>query len=817
MYKLIVFILGVVLSFAIEIDSSVEKNLAKNDAATRLMLVNYYFDKNLTKAQIYNDQVLRIDKYNKQAKRNKYRLEKRRELLKITKGKSIDAFYRDLYFNNKYKEIKKLSKYLPVITTDYPKLVTAKIYLWDGDYKKVHQILKMIKDKTTLDYVELSGYESFYNGDYNRAKNDFSVLYNATGKLEYAYRLIDSLIYLGEIDKASKFVNALLKVHPDDEQLLKYQKNIKAKEEAQVKALTDKYNKSGDFADLQPLLYFLMNNHQKDKAYKLLQDYIKKHPEDNKAKYWYATYLSWDGNNAKALDILQKMVTERDYKTKLLIAKIYSWNANYDKSLNYINDILVNCPDKQIKTDAEELKGLIYFWKQDYAKAKPVLEDVLKKKNSEEAKEALMVINGNLKPLIAKYKKLYKKDITNLDYILRIAQYSEKIGDIDTALKFYEKYNKLNPDNLNVAHRLAQLYLAKKDFYKAFSYYEYWAYKKGDVKSLYELAQNYYYAGFSKSALNVINDILKLQDYKPALDLKAKILRYAPKFVTNNDSKTVADIFAEKDSKLLEVGNRLYFNGFYDDASKYYHEYLLSNPDDAEIRERYAYSLEFSDKYKPASGEFFLLTWAKKDCNILYHYGYNLEKSGKRKLAKKVYKEALKYAALPAPKFIVNFIEQWKKAWESQKIYRYKKFYDDKYKKNKYWTIRKQSIFDSVKFISLYLADISVINEYKKGEYNYYTVRFWQQYSTNKKVDKGYKTLVLKCKNHKCVITDEKWQKGKYIPQDYQCQKDIELRLKNIDKAPVKENINKGYVPTTAENGGIIGPDGRVIVKKKLM
>ena len=797
MYKIILSLILIISALAIEIDPIIEKNLAKNDTVTRLMLVNYYFDKNITKAEIYNNEVLKLDKENEQAKKNKIKIDKLKELIKITNGKPIDDFYRDLYFNNKYEEIKKLSKYLDVIKTDYPKLITARIYLWDGEYKKVEKILKMVKDKTTLDYVELSGYTAFYNGNYQKSKRDFSVLYNATGKLEYAYRLIDSLIYLGEIDKASKFVDSLLKRYPHDKKLQDFYNKIKAKEDAQLNSLKDKYKKEPTFANLQALIYFLRSSNQKKEAYKLLEDYIKKHPEDNNAKYWYAKYLSWDGNNTKALKVLEQIVTEHDYKVKLLMAKIYSWDGDYVKSLNYINDIIVNCKDPELVVDARELKGLIYFWQQNYELAKPILEDVLKHKHSEDAKEALMVINGDLKPLIEKYKKLYKKDITNLDYILRIAQYSEKIGDIDTAIKFYEKYNKLNPDNLNVAHALAQLYLQKKDYYKAFSYYEYWAYKKGDVNSLYELAKNYYYAGFSKSALNVINDILKIKNFKPALELKAQILRYAPKFVTNNDSKTISDIFAEKNSKLLEVGNRLYFNGFYEDASKYYHEYLLSNPNDAEIRERYAYSLEFSDKYKTASGEFFLLTWSKKNCEILYHYGYNLEKSGKRKLAKQVYKDALNYAIKPAPKFIVDFINKWKKAWESQKIDNYKQFYDDKYKNNKIWTIRKQAIFDRVKFISLYLKDISLLKEEKKDGYNFYTVKFWQQYATDKKVDKGYKTLVLKCKNQKCVITSEKWEKGTYIPQDYQCEKQLNSRLENIDKEPAN-NIN-GVFPTNVK------------------
>ena len=81
--------------------------------------------------------------------------------------------------------------------------------------------------------------------------------------------------------------------------------------------------------------------------------------------------------------------------------------------------------------------------------------------------------------------------------------------------------------------------------------------------------------------------------------------------------------------------------------------------------------MEFSGKYKEASGEFFLLTWQKKNCDILYHYGVSLEKSKKEKLAKKVFKEALNYAKKPLPTFLKQFINRWKKGWESQDIEKY--------------------------------------------------------------------------------------------------------------------------------------------------
>jgi tetratricopeptide (TPR) repeat protein len=783
MYRLIFLFISFL--YGIEIDTSIEKYLSKNDIKNRFKLADYYLDKNITKSKLFIREILQIDKKNKQAYNLLHKIKLREELNKIVKNQTIDKFYQNLFFNNKYDQIKKLSKYLPVIQSDYPKIITAKIYFWDSKYKKTKTILKMIRDKNSLDYIYLLAYLNFYNGYYKKAQKYFSILYSATYKLEYAYKLIECYIYLQEIEKANKLLYHLLQKYKDDKNLLDLKQKITKQTEDKIHILQKQYNKTHSFEDLQKLLYLLFNLNQNERAYILLEEYIKNSPNDLNAKYWYAKYLSWDGNNKKALKILNKIVTDDDYKTKLLIAKIYSWDGEYKKSINYLNDIITNA-NKDLVIKAKEIKGLIYYWQHKYDLAKPLLKEVLKYKKSQDAKEALMVMDKQVKPLIKKYKRLLKKDPKNLDFLLRLAGYSEILGDVDSAILYYEKYYNIKPLP-KIAHKLANLYLVKKNPYKAFSYYEYWAYQKGDVDSLYELAKNYYYSGYNKSALSVINDILNIDSkYKKALQLKAKILRYSPKFTQENSTKTIYDIFAQKNSKLVTIGNRLYFNGFYVDASNYYKEYLLNSPNDAEIRERYAYSLEFGGKYKEASGEFFLLTWQKQDCYTFYHYGYTLQKSNKIPQAKKAYQKALQLAKKPLPKFLQDFINRWKKAWESQNINKYKYFYVKKYRNNPIWVVRKENIFNSVNFISLYFAGFSMIDSYKKDKY-YYKVRFYQQYTTNKKKDKGYKTLLIECeeKDDKCFIADEKWQKGEYKPTTYRCYDLVNKAIENINKPKV--------------------------------
>ena len=787
MFRLIIIFLSIISLNGLEINTNLEKNLSKYNIKDRIILVKYYLDKNLTKANKINDTILKISPNNKIALKNKKLINLKKEFLKEFKNIDINEYYQRLYSKHQYKKIKKMAIYLDFIKNDYPKLLTANVYFYENNYKKTEKILNKIENKNSLDYTKIKAYLCYYQTNYRCAKKYFSLLYSITNNIDYAYKLIDSYLFLNNYQKALNLINRILKENKHNKKLLQYKKIIEKKELIRLNKAIKEYKNQESFENLQRVINLLFVLGKKEEAFNYIENYITKYPLNNKAKYLYAKYLLWNGDSKKALNILKNIVTEDDYKTKLLIAKIYAWNGEYKKSINYLNDILLNSNDKNLIIDAKETIGLIYYWKHNYKKAKPILNEIVKQKNSIEAKEALMVINKNIKPLIRKYKLLLKKNPNNLKYLIKLAQYNEILQNINSAIKYYEKYFNITK-KLEVAHKLGELYLIKKNFYKAFSYYEYWAYQKNEPNSLYEVAKNYYYEGFSKSALKIIKDILDInKNNKKALKLKAKILKYSPTFIQENSKKTLSLIFKEKNSKLLEIANTLYFNGFYNSANNYYKEYLLNNPTDTEIRERYAYSLKFSGNYKNASGEFFILTLHKRNCDILYHYAISLKNSNKIKLYKENIEKAFQIAKKPAPKFIINFISSWKKEWENRNINRYKKYYTKKYTNNKYWLLKKESIFKKASFIKITLKDFILLKNYKKDIYNYYVVNFYQQYSTNKKSDKGYKTLTLKCKNKKCLISNEKWKKAKFKKVDFRC---YHLVKKELEFIKLKELLN---------------------------
>jgi len=554
MYRIMIIFVVVINLMALNVDPNLENSLSKYDIQNRLLLVRYYMNKhNYQKAQKFNDEILAIDPKNSIALLNKRRIEAFYNLNNILKGEDANTFYKRLYYAKNYKAIKALTPYLAVIKSDYPKIITAKIYMKEGKYKQADDLLKLVKNKRNNQYREVKGYTCFALGDYKCSKRMFSILFNTTGNVDYAYKLIDSMMYLGETNR----VNMLLKRYPNNAKFKKLKEMIEKRKQSQLQKLEAQYKKTHSFNTLQEIVYILFKNNQQQKAYKMLDDYILQFPMDRNAKYWYAKYLMWYGHNDEALKLLNQIVTKEDYKTKYLMAQIYAWTGRYQESFGIIDDIMKNAKDKNLILDAAELKALMYYWQHNYDKAKPLLEEVLKHKKSNDAKEALMVINGDLKPLIKKYKELANKDITNATYALKVAQYAELDKDIPTAIEYYEKYFTLKPD-MNIAHKLGKYYLTQNNYNKGFAYYRQWAYSQKSVESLYELAKSYYYYGYSDKALKVIKDILALQPYEPAVKLKRIILSSPKK--SNCRAYYKKGLILEKNGQ-IELAKKMYNDG----------------------------------------------------------------------------------------------------------------------------------------------------------------------------------------------------------------------------------------------------------------
>ena len=807
MKKILFLIIGVLI-FALEIDvKSLEKSVSKHpdDLNSRLLIAKYYIKhNNYEKAQKYLNYILKKDPKNKIAKKMKNNLIAEYFIEKINKKyDNINNAVKTLYDQNKYKELIKLYNKLKSINktsllNEDSLVKIARVNMWEGNYKTSLSIISKLQNKKTLDYYEIKAYDLYYMGDYKNSKKYFQILYQTTGKNDYAEKLLDIYLYLNDINSAQKLLLSLKRTNP--KLAKKYEKKIIKLKQQQLEALKIRYKKDPTFENMQALAYKYYEQ-SPNKAYDLIKQYIKQHPNNMKAKIFLAQLLSWNGDYNSALKYLQNFKDSKNMNAKLLFGKILAWQGEYDKALPFLSDVYDH-GNKQQKYDAKKMIAYIALWKSENNKAKKIFTSLLKENpNDEDVKESLMVLNGQIKPLIEKYKKLLKKNPNNEEYILKLADYNYMIKNYASAANYYEKYLKKHPEKLEVYKTLGDIYLQLKNYYKGFGYLEYYANYKNTKEAYLDLANRYYWNGFNKEALKVIDDLLKkYPNFEDALILKAKLLKINPRFVNSSTSATIDEYYSKRSDKLLALGDRAYFANLYKTATEYYKEYLFLKPNDYDVREKYAYALENSKEYNKAAGEFYLLMWYKKTPMIEYHYAYNLQNAGKIKQAKKIYEELLKNVPRKAPDYIIKFLNNWKKAWESMDIKKYETFYDDKIKNNLYWRLKKQSLFQKSSFISVGIYDPVLISQ----ENNISKVKFFQVYASKIKKDKGYKTLTLKCINKKCKIIKEEWAPGTYTP--FNPNNSLEKYIKdNLNIIKKQQEIK--FLPISSNN----------IYKKKLI
>ncbi|WP_457559872.1 tetratricopeptide repeat protein [Caminibacter sp.] len=774
-----------VFVYAINIDikgliNEVRKN--PEDIKNRLIISSYFIEKKeYKKALKYLNEILKKDPKNRYALKMKNKIESTLFFNSIIKNYgNIKNAVNELYKNGKYKELIKLSYTLKNLNklslNDEEKIKLARVLMWEGKYDDSIYLLSSLKNKKNLDYYEIMAYDFFYKSEYKKALKYFYILYQTTAKNEYVQKLLEIYIYLGEYNKAKKLILTLKRTNPKI--ALEYEKKLISIQNQQLNKLKEEYEKNPTFNTLRQYATALYQSKPQE-AIDVVKNYLKTHPNDSKAVIFLAKLLSWYGKNTEALNYLKKI--NNNTEAKLLLGKILAWQGDYKKAVIYLSDVYSN-GNKSQKYKAKKMLAYIYLWEGNRQKAKKLFEELYKQNpNDEDVKEELMIINGNIKPLILKYQKLIKKFPNREDYILKLANLYNMAKDYQNAIVYYERYLKIHPEKMEIYKTLGDIYLEMKNFYKGFGNWEYYANSKHTKEAYYQLALRYYWNGFNKEALEILNNLLKkYPNFQQAVILKAKILKVNPRFVNSSPAATIDQYFNKKSDQLKILGDRAYFNELYKTAIDYYKEYLFLQPNDYDVREKYAYALENAKEYAKSAGEFFLLTWYKNTPAIEYHYAYNLQKSGKINRAKKIYEKLLNEVPKPAPEFIKKFLNEWKNAWESMNFKKYSKFYSDKIKHNIYWRLRKEAIFKNAGFISVGIYDPVLI--YHKGDI--YKVKFFQVYASNTKKDKGYKTLTLKCKNEKCVILKEEWRPGKYTPfnPNNSLEKYIKQNLELINK-----------------------------------
>ncbi len=788
---------------AIELDIATLENIVQENPEViqeRILLAKYYQKKgNDLKALELLDEVLVKDPKNDTAKYLKEFVTKKmdaREVLRelsprgSVEQKSVQKKLQDFYDAKNYKGYTRLYEaYMNnnKALNDAFHIKAAYIYLWSEKYKKSKTALERLQAKKNIDEAKIRADICFYTGKYTCAIRLYQQLYASSYDLNYAIKLIESNIYLGRLANAQELYNSLYNKYPRNKDLIRLKNKLVKLKSSYLLERKKEFEENENDTSLENYVTALYAEGDIEETFELLEKYNNKRASE-KSLLLEAKYRTWNNENDKALKILENDFLRNNLEAKLMMGKIYSWDHKFEKGKKALNEVIKYSRDTKTLYEARKAKAFLLMWaKEDKAAKKLFLQLAKEKPGQQDVKEALIELNKDYKALILLYKAKVKNVQKSSD-IKRLAELYSLTKNRKLAIKYLKIYVDTNPIDLEATKELGLLLIENKEYYQGFGYLEFYAAKKEDAKSALLLAQNYYWSGFSKEALDVLDRLLKKNPENiEALKLKATILKISPRFTTSNSGATIGMYFDTLGSKQLEIADSLYFNGHYKASLMYYENYLKNNPQNHKVRYRYAFALENSAEYGKAEGEFALMHWSANSDEVKYHYAYNMMKNKKYKEAEELFSKLENNSYKKMTPELNTFLQSWKKDWESLKYEQYARNYANNFTKSTKWAYKKQSIFSSVSFIAISIYD----PVYKNVEdtNNTYQIQFFQEYATKNKKDSGYKTLKVICDptQRECKILKESWRKGKY-KKAYILNpfiKDNIKELKNLQKPPL--------------------------------
>lgn len=791
MIKILLSVLLLIGSLsALELDVKTLQEIAEKDPTAlkeKILLAKYYEkNENNLKALALIEEVLEQDSANVNARAIKAKIETKERVKGLFREaglslpivaaeaqKRLDSYYEThnyQFYSNLYQALVDTD----VTLEDPYHIKAAHIYLRDARYKESQKALNHLQQNKNIDAEKIRADICYYTGKYNCALKRYEKLYKASYSTDIAVKLINTYIYTGQITKAERLYNFVDRKHPNNSELQKLGSKIAASKNSHLMTMQKAYEKDKNSDTLTAYADALFSAGKKDETVALIHKYNSKNTT-NKTLILEAKYLIWMGKTESALKILKHSSLNNDLSARLMLGQIYSWNHNFGISKKNLNEVIAKTKDKALLFDAKKALAFVYMWEKKADQSKKLFKALQKQRPADqEVKEALMELNHDYERLIT----IYRAKSNSSAGKKRLAELYTLNKQPKMAIKYLKEYVNENPADMKSTKALALLLVDNKEYYQGFGYLEYYAVQKQTAEASILLAQNYYWHGFSKEALDVLNRLLiRESKNKAALQLKAKILKVAPRFTTNNSGTTAKMYFENLAKKQLFLADTLYFNGHYIAALEYYQNYLRSNPDDHDVRYRYAFALENAKEYGKAEGEFSLMFLTQDSDELRYHYAYNMMKNGKLQESKKLLLELKGRIYQKLDSNLSKFLTSWKSSWESLDFKAYSSHYDNKFLRDGTWALKKHEKFSTLSYISVGIHDPL----YKKIAKNSYKIKFYQEYKTDKNADKGYKTLYIKCASGRteCRITKEEWKKGE--------QKKELLLMPYIDKS-LQEN-----------------------------
>ena len=416
------------------------------------------------------------------------------EYLKRDPNASPDEIIRYTEILAKTRHIKKGEKILKKYVERYPddwRLWSRYGYftLWLGKYKTAEHAFQTALSfkpyfKEAQDGLELAqrkGYLTLYQPrSYERVyliDKYYRILKKRPDDYNTRFKLTEELLNKKRYEEAKQQLIILSDEHSDDPRYEKLKRRldehfyelIKSKEEV-VK--TDSTNRD---AVLEIAKNYL-NLEQYDKAKELLENYLKKMPDDFEAKYYLAKAYSLSHDNETAYELMNEVLNEggNDIKYKLFAGQLGVWTLDKsEKPVELLYSVLQEEPQNQTALIAlglyyygtdqvdslgkyVDLAGRIDDSNPEYVNLKNMYE-MLKMRLSQQKRWDLvaegdsLIKEGYFEEGLKKYKEYFREKgdvITYSDYpvLLSMASAYSSLNKYDSAAGIYQEIYDLDED-----------------------------------------------------------------------------------------------------------------------------------------------------------------------------------------------------------------------------------------------------------------------------------------------------------------------------------------------------------------------------------
>lgn len=572
-------------------------------------------------------------------------------------------------------------------------------------------------------------------------------------------RLLELLIERQQHD-ARALLSEMQQRWPDNEYLIQMSVRLQQQVNRNHVEREHAFQNDPSLNTLRSLVVSLYDDQQQAKALALLDHHLTKFSPDDTTRYFAAERYAWEGQYDKAWKLLSDMEAPTE-QSRLLAARISAWNGQLDMAIGQLRELIASAHDQDVLLQSRMMLGFSYHWSGDTATALTYIEPLMKVKSQvldyPAMNEVVLQGQGDYAKLISLMHMKLTQHPDNSDLILRLANYSERLGDHAQAQESYERYLKLKPDDHPVRQRLGLYYIDTQQQQRGFLHLERFAFQQYSVAALLQLAQQYHWARRSEDALRVLNQLLiQYTGHQPAIALRDQIVKEIPL------TKPVVAV----DSEQLKQAIAAYRAGTHKVAAALLNEYLQQHPSDMEAHYYYAFSLSNVGNHTAAASEFYIVSRSDRSSDhVMFQYGYNLSRSGNYRAARRVFKQLeskLQTASSnsqPVPEYLLRFIEEWQTQWQQRQFDDYKALYSPKIQTDAGWVEHKSQLFRRNKKIELKLSQPVLLSAKVLSNHEQRSVvQFVQDYHSDLLSDRGNKQLTILCRRSlQCHIEQEVW------------------------------------------------------------